>query len=236
VYLIQSTGPPVAENLFELLMMADACWHSGAARVTAVMPYLGYARQDRRMAAGEALGARLVADVLGASGIDQCVVVDLHSAAVEGCFGVPVVQLTAVPTLLERVPTTRRPSRVVVAPDLGAAKLAERFGQALGLPVVLVHKKRLTGAAVAAEGLVGEIGGGGGAIVVDDMISTGATIEAAVKTLVSAGCTDDILVLATHALLVDGAVERLAALPLRRLIVTDSIARPGIDSRSGSRS
>jgi ribose-phosphate pyrophosphokinase len=225
VYLIQSTAPPVAENLLELLMLADACWHSGAARITAVMPYFGYARQDRRTTAGEALGARLVADVLGASGIDQCVVVDLHSAAVEGCFGVPVVQLSAVPTLFERLQSSRRQRRVVVAPDLGAAKLAERYGQALGLPVALIHKKRLTGASVTTEGLVGEVKGAG-AIVVDDMISTGGTIEAAVKCLLDAGCSDDISVMATHALLVGDAVERLAALPLRRVLVTDSVARP----------
>jgi ribose-phosphate pyrophosphokinase len=230
VYMIQSTAPPVAEHLLELLLMADACWRAGAARTTAVIPYFGYARQDRRSSAGEALGARLVADLLVASGIDQCVVVDLHSPAVEGCFGVPVVQLSALPALIDRLRPSELGRPVVVAPDLGAAKLAEKYGKALGLPVALVHKKRLTGTAVITQGTVGEVRGNS-AIIVDDLISTGSTIEAAVKTLAGAGCREESIVVATHALLVGDAIERLSKLGIRRLLVTDSVASPsGVSS------
>jgi ribose-phosphate pyrophosphokinase len=225
IYIIQSTAPPVAEHLLELLLMADACWRGGAARITAVMPYFGYARQDRRSSAGEALGARLVADLLVASGIDQCVLVDLHSPAVEGCFGVPVVQLSALPALIDRLRPSELGRQVVVAPDLGAAKLAEKYGKTLGLPVALVYKKRLTGSAVVTQGTVGEVRGNS-AIIVDDLISTGSTIEAAVKALANAGCCEDSMVVATHALLVGDAIKRLSKLGIRRLLVTDSVAPP----------
>jgi ribose-phosphate pyrophosphokinase len=113
-----------------------------------------------------------------------------------------------------------------VAPDLGAAKLAERYGKALGLPVALVHKKRLTGSSVVAQGTVGQVRGNR-AIIVDDLISTGATIEAAVRALADAGCCEESWVVATHALLAGGAVERLSALGIGRLLVTDSVAHAG---------
>jgi ribose-phosphate pyrophosphokinase len=226
VYIVQSTAPPVAEHLLELLLLADACWRGGAARITAVIPYFGYARQDRRSQAGESLGSALVAEALGASGIDQCMVVDLHSPAIEGSFEVPVVQLSAIPALIERLQPAPRRRRVIVAPDLGAAKLAERYGKVLGLPVALVHKRRLTGSTVAAGGLVGEVRASS-PIIVDDMISTGGTIEAAVNAVLEAGASEDIVVVATHALLVGDAVARLSVLPIRRLLITDSVARPG---------
>lgn len=225
VYLLQPTGPPVDAHLLELLLLADAGRRAGAVRLTAVVPYFGYARQDRRAHGGEPVGGRVVADLIAASGLDRAVAVDLHTAALEGFFAVPLEHLSAVPLLVEAVRPAVAENAVIVAPDLGAVKLAERYARALDRPVATVHKVRLSGEEVRVRGLVGEVRGRA-PLVVDDMISTGGTITAAVTTLLAAGCVPEVTVVASHALLVGPAVERLRAQPIRRLVVTDSVAVP----------
>lgn len=226
VYLIQPLSPPVERRLLELLMLADAAHRAGAARLTAVIPYLGYARQDRRASGREAVGARLVADLLASGGLLQRVVaVDVHSPAIEGFFGVPLEHLSAVSVLVESVREYVADKSVIVAPDLGAAKLAERYATPLGLPVAIVHKTRLSGSEVRVRRLTGEVRGRT-PIIVDDMISTGGTVEAAVSILLSEGCEPDITVVASHGLFVGPAEERLSVAPLKRIIVTDSVTTP----------
>jgi ribose-phosphate pyrophosphokinase len=227
VYLIQPTGPPVAEHLLELLLLADAARRAGAERLTAVVPYFGYARQDRRAHGRESVGARLVADVLRASGVDRVVGVDMHTSALEGFFSIPLEHLSAVSLLAKAARPHIDANTVVVAPDLGATRLAERYATALGLPVAIVHKTRLSGHEVSVRTITGEVRDLA-PLLVDDMISTGGTIAAAVDALLLAGCLRDVLIVASHALLVGPAVDRLAALPARRLIATDSLpgARP----------
>jgi ribose-phosphate pyrophosphokinase len=225
VYVIQPTGPPVDQWIIELLFLADACRRAGAAGVTAVMPYFGYARQDRRANGREAVGARLVADMLAAGGIDRVVAVDLHVVSLEGFFAVPLEHLTAVPALMERVRPRVSSASVIVAPDLGAAKLAEHYAQALQLPAAIVHKRRITGEEVRVRAIAGDVRGRA-PIIVDDMISTGNTIEAASAALLSAGCQPDFCVAATHGVLVGGALDRLARIGVRPLIITDSLAIP----------
>ena len=220
VYLLQPTSPPVETHAFELLLLADAARRAGAARVTGVIPYLGYARQDRRAGGREPVGARVMADILG-GGLDRIVVVDLHMPALEGFFAIPIEHLTAVGALAERLGPTAH--GVVVAPDLGAARLADRYARALDLPVAMVHKTRLGGSEVMTRGITGDVRGRA-PLIVDDMISTGATIAAATDALIEAGALPEVTVVASHALLVQDAVARLAALPLRRLVVTDSVA------------
>lgn len=151
VYLIQPTGPPVEERLFELLLLADACRRAGAASVTAVVPYFGYARHDRRASGREAVGARLVADLIGAAGVNRVVALDLHVTSLEGFFPIPVEHLTAVPGLLEQVRGRVTGNGVVVAPDLGAAKLADRYASALQVPAAIVHKRRISGEECSCE-------------------------------------------------------------------------------------
>jgi ribose-phosphate pyrophosphokinase len=224
VYVVQPASPPVNEHLMELLLMADACRRDGAARITAVMPYVGYARQDRRTGRS-ALGGRLVADLLAAAGVDSVVAVDVHTPAIEGFFGAPVEHLSAVPLLAERVRPALPRDCVIVAPDLGAAKLAERYARLLDLPVAFVHKRRITATEVAVHQVTGDVAGRA-PLIVDDMISTGATIEAAANAVLAAGARPEITVAATHALLVGRAVEWLRGLGLRRLVVTDSVALP----------
>jgi ribose-phosphate pyrophosphokinase len=218
VYVIQPTGPPVSDHLLELLLLLDACRRGGARRITAVVPYFGYARQDRRSAPGEPVGARVVADALAASGAHRLIVIDPHTAALEAMCGIPVEMLTAVPALARALAPDVSGNAVVVAPDLGAVKLAEHYASCLARPVAVVRKTRLTGATVQAEEIAGDVAGRP-AIIVDDMISTGATIEAAARVILAHGGTPAI-VAATHGLLVAGAARRL---PAQRVVTTDSL-------------
>lgn len=225
VYVVQSTGPPVHEHLVELLLLLDACRRGGADRVTAVVPYFAYARQDRRGRAGEAVGARVVADALAAMGADRLVVVDPHTVALEAMCAMPVEMLTAVPVLAAALGPMLADSAVVVAPDFGAVKLAQRYASLLGRPVAVVRKVRTSGEAVEAHDLVGDIAGRP-TVIVDDMISTGATIEAAMDLIIDRGGAEDVAVVATHGLLVGGAIDRMATRGLRRLLVTDTVTTP----------
>jgi ribose-phosphate pyrophosphokinase len=222
VYLLQPTAPPVERHLLTLLLLADACRRAGASRVTAVVPYFGYARQDRRAVGREPVAARLVADLMQTSGIDRVVAVDLHSAAIEGFFANPVEHLTAVPILIDSLRSMRDEDGVVVAPDLGAAKLADRYAGELGLPSAVVHKTRLSGETVSVRRITGDVRNRT-PLIVDDMISTGGTIEAAARAALENGSRPVVDVVATHGLLVGPAVERLRALPIRHMVVTDTL-------------
>ena len=235
VYLIQSTCPPVERHLLELVLVADACHRGGAARLTGVVPYFGYARQDRRTTRRQALGARVLADLVDASAIDRLVVVDLHTPAVEGFFAIPIEHVSAVPILAEALRPFVRERSIVVAPDLGAVKLAEHYARLLQLPIAIVHKTRVSGREVKVRQIVGDVRERS-PIVVDDMLSTGATIEAAIVALRAAGCQGDAVVAVSHGLFVAQAEDVLAPLGLRQLVVTDSITeRPDrlpVDVRS----
>lgn len=222
VYILQSTQPPVGEHLLELMLIVDAFRRGGAARITAVVPYFGYARQDRRAHGRESLGSRLVAQLLITSGIDRVVGLDLHTPSIEGCFSVPLEHLTAVPVICERLRGHNQKPAVVVSPDLGAVKLAERYADRLGLPMAVVHKIRTSGADVKAEGVVGDVRGKV-PILIDDMITTAGTMQAAAEALLQEGALPEIYLLASHGLLVGPAAERLSTLPLARVIVTDSV-------------
>jgi ribose-phosphate pyrophosphokinase len=229
VYVIQPTGPPVGEHLLELLLLIDACRRGGCARVSAVVPYLGYARQDRRTRPGEPLGGRLVAELLRTAGADRVLALDLHTAALESGFAMPLEHLSAVPTLADVLRPGLAAHAVVVSPDLGAVKLAERYATLLERPVAIVHKRRVSGAEVVARGLVGDVRGAE-PIVVDDMLSTGGTVEAAVQLLLREGCAPPVTIAVSHALVVGPARARLSGLPLRRLLTTDSVPPPGADA------
>jgi ribose-phosphate pyrophosphokinase len=226
VYIIQPTSPPVDEHLFELLAMADACRRAGADHLTAVIPYLGYARQDRRSRSREPLSARLVADLINAGGLQRVVAVDLHSPAVESAFTVPVEHVSAVPILAETARRSIHEKAVIVSPDLGAVKLAERYAKLLNLPVAIIHKTRVSGTEVSIQRIVGDVRDKE-VLVVDDMISTGGTIEKAIEALLQAGCCPTgVKVVATHGLLVDPAAERLRKLPIEMIYISDSVPKP----------
>lgn len=222
VFLIQSTGAPVGEHLIELLLLADACRAAGAATLTAVIPYFGYARQDRRSKRGEPLGARVMIRALESVRWDRIVAVDLHSPAIEGGFVAPVEHVSAVPMLAEKIRPHVGPDSIIVAPDLGAGKLARRFSRLLNLPLALIHKTRLSDSDVSAQGVIGEVRGSK-PIIVDDLIATGGTICAAAEAAVAQGCQREITVVATHAPLTTDGVERLRRIPITHLFTSDSV-------------
>ncbi|MBI2183097.1 MAG: ribose-phosphate pyrophosphokinase [Deltaproteobacteria bacterium] len=226
VYLIQPTCPPVDEHFFELFLLADACRRAGATHLTAVIPYFGYARQDRRAHGREPVSTRLVADLIAASCIERVIVVDFHSHAVESAFAIPVEHVSAIPILADAIRPSVHKDAVVVSPDLGAVKMAERYAKLLDLSVAIIHKSRISGAEVTVQRIVGDVRDRE-IVVVDDMITTGATIEKAILALLEAGCSSSgIKVVASHGLFVGNAVDRLTRLPIEKIYVSDSVPAP----------
>jgi ribose-phosphate pyrophosphokinase len=224
VYIFQSLCPPADAHLIQLLLLADAAHRAGADRITAVVPYLAYARQDRR-GAREPVGARVLADMLDGSAIERLITVDLHTPAIEGFFAMPMLALSAISALANEVKRQLPANAVLVAPDLGAAKLVERFARDVDAPVAIVHKTRLSGSEVRVTHVSGEVAYRA-PVIVDDMITTGGTIAGAVHALLDAGCLPEVTVVATHGLFVGPAIERLRPLPIRRIVVTDSVPLP----------
>jgi ribose-phosphate pyrophosphokinase len=207
VFLVQSTGPPVNENLVELLALADACRRSSARCITAVVPYFGYARSDKRHGRRAPIAASMVASVLQAVGIQHVVTVDLHAAQIEGFFHIPVDSLTAVPAMVHVLREKLPAGLAVVSPDEGRFKMATDFARRLGAPVVVLHKERKDGAATSVVKVVGDVRERP-CLIIDDMISTGGTIADAVTALLREGARPEMFVAATH-----GVVRRRRANP-----------------------
>lgn len=229
VILLAATAPPVNDHLIELLALADACRRADAARIVAVIPYFGYARSDRRDGRRTPVMASLVAQLAEHAGIDHVITVDVHTPALEGFFRIPVDNLTAIPALAGTLAGrfTHAPGEaVIVAPDMGAVRLANRYATSLNLPVAVCHKRRLGGAEVSVSRITGDVAGRR-CIIVDDMISTGGTIVEAVRALNEAGAVPEHVVAATHAVLVPGALEKMEDAGVRDLLVTDSIEPRG---------
>ena len=223
-YIVHSVRPAsVADDLLKLLLLTNAIYRNGAARITAVLPYLPYARQDRRISGLEPVGGRLIADVLQSTAIDRVVTLELHNPSLAGFFTIPVENVSTVGLFVAAVKDAG--VDVVVAPDLGAAKLAESYAAALGLRTAVVHKSRLSGTKVQVQSIVGDVRAKR-PLLVDDIISTAGTLEAAIDALLRAGCARPVSIAVTHGLLVGPATERLRRLPLEHLWLTNSIPLP----------
>ena len=223
VFIIQTHASPVNDSLMEHLIMIDAAKRASAKRITAVCPYYGYSRQDRKSTGREPITAKLVADMLSAAGADRVISVDLHSGQIQGFFDVPFDHLVATPVLEGYMRDNFGDDVVVVAPDAGRVKVAERYSQHLGFDLALIHKTRPRGTynEVKARHVVGEVEGRH-CVLIDDMIDTAGTICAAAELLAEAGASD-ISAMATHAVLSDPAVDRLKAAPISRVVVTDTL-------------
>lgn len=229
VILVQPTSPPVNEHLVELLALADACRRAGAARMTAIVPFFGYGRADKRHGRREPIMARVVADLLEAVGISHIVTVDLHTPQIEGFFHVPVDSLTAVPTLC-RALRDRVPANIaVVSPDVGRVGMATRYAeQCFGASVVVLHKRRVSGSETKVTHVVGDVSGRA-CLIVDDMISTGGTVAESITALLDAGARPEIMVAATHGLFVLDARKKLGHPAMRELFVTDTVSTTETD-------
>ncbi len=221
LYIVQPTSTPVSERLLTLALIADAARGAGAARITAVVPYFGYARQDVRKGAGEPRSARVAARLLAGAGVDRIVLFELHSPALESAFDLPVVQLDADELLLPVVRGWGIADLTVVSPDAGGLKRAQRYAAALAAPLAVVVKTRPRADVAVALQVLGDVRGRA-CLIVDDMASTGGTIAAAAQALLEAGAKE-VNALFVHAVMAPGAVERISAASVRRIVTTDSV-------------
>jgi ribose-phosphate pyrophosphokinase len=223
VFIVQPTNPP-AENLVELLLLIDAARRASAARVTCVMPYYGYSRQDRKDQPRVAIGAKLVANMIEAAGADRVLGVDFHQHQLQGFFDVPVDHLYAAGVFQTHFKKKQLSEVVVVAPDVGSAKMARGFAKRLNGSLAIIDKRRPNANVAEVMNVVGEVDGKD-CIIPDDMIDTAGTVSEAARALKQRGAKD-IFVCATHALLSGPAVERLTQAPITEVVVTDTIALP----------
>jgi ribose-phosphate pyrophosphokinase len=227
VFLVQSCSPPVNDRLVELLLMVDAARLASANRITAVMPWFPYSRQDKKSAPREPISARLMADVLQAAGVDRVLTMDLHAGQIQGFFRVPVDHMTALPLFADyfRATAPADTPLAAVSPDLGRVKLARRLSTMLGADFAVVTKTRPAHDVAEAAEVIGDVRG---RIVLmgDDMIVTGGTLVTAANALLEAGARE-IRAFATHSLFADDAVARLAASDIAEVVVTDTVVFDG---------
>ncbi|MDQ6691665.1 MAG: ribose-phosphate pyrophosphokinase [Candidatus Dormibacteraeota bacterium] len=224
VFVIQPTCHPVNENLMELFIILDALRRASAGRVTAVIPYYGYARKERKSQPREPITAKLIANIVTLAGADRVLLLDLHTEAIEGFFDVPTDHLTAHKILAEYLRTKRVRDMVVVAPDVGGVKRARSLATLLGVPIAIIDKRRPMDEETEVLNVVGEVDGRD-CVIVDDMITTGGTISAASHALKAAGA-GAIYAAATHAVFTGNAVENLRGGAFQEIVVTDSIPLP----------
>jgi len=232
IFVFQSHCPPINDRLMEQMIMIDAAKRASAKRITAVSPFYGYARQDRKAEGREPITARLVADMISVSGADRVVTVDLHTGQIQGFFDFPVDHLTAVPVISEYLASVMDGDVTVVSPDAGGGKLARRYANrledrgSLSVDLAFIDKRRPKGTHNVAEAteVVGEVEGRT-CVLVDDMIDTAGTVASATSLLMDRGASE-VYVAATHGLFSGSAVERLKNAPLREVIVTNSLVIP----------
>jgi ribose-phosphate pyrophosphokinase len=220
-FVVQSTCTPVDENLMELLIYLDCMRRASAARITAVVPYFGYARQDRKDAGRVPITAKRIANVIAAAGADRVLSVDMHAQQLQGFFDIPVDHLKAEPVIIKYLKEKKLDEVTVVAPDVGNIKTASRYATAMGAELAIIHKRRLSGKEVLFEEIIGDVKDRN-IVMVDDMISTAGTICGAAHMVRKLGAKR-IIAGATHGVFAPPAVERLQAAPIDEIVVTDTI-------------
>ena len=224
MYIIQPTSNPANDNLMELMVMTDALRRSSAARITAVIPYFGYARQDRRAKARTPISAKLVANLLTEAGIDRVLTLDLHAAQIQGFFDIPVDNLYAAPVFALDVQhhfRGRMGDLMVVSPDVGGVARARELATRIGAPLSIVDKRREKAGEVAEMTVIGDVAGKV-CIIVDDICDTAGTLVKAAQTLTDSGATE-VHAYITHGVLSGPAVERVSKSVMKSLVITDSI-------------
>jgi len=223
-FVVQSTCPPVNENLMELVLLIDALRRASAERITAVIPYYGYARQDRKDEGRVPISAKLVANMITTAGADRVLCLDLHAAQLQGFFDLPVDHLYASPVLTRYFRRLKIPDLVVVAPDVGSSKLARGYSKRLAAGLAIVDKRRVSDRDTEVLTVIGDVKGKN-VLLIDDMISTAGSIAAAAKSVHKLGAKE-IYLAATHPILCGNALERLDEAPVQQVVVTDTIPIP----------
>lgn len=225
VFVIQPFAVPVNENLVEMLIMIDTLKRASADRITAVIPYYGYARQEKKDAPREPISARMVADVLTTVGANRVVVIDLHAPAIQGFFNIPVDHLTALPMFADYCSAKQISNGIIIAPDAGRVKTAERLASRLDMPVGVVYKRRPSHNVSEVTHVIGDVEGKT-CIVIEDIIDTGGSVVNVVEALLKGGARPEVLVCATHAVLSGDAPVRLSHPSIAELVVTDTVPIP----------
>ena len=226
-YLVQSTCEPVNDNLMELLIWIDCLRRASARRITAVVPYFGYARQDRKDEGRVPITAKLVANLITAAGADRVLCIDLHAAQIQGFFDIPVDHLSAAPVIAEHF-LARRDSLgriAVVSPDVGNVKVANMFADLLGCDLAIIDKRRHSGDEISVKNLIGDVNDCT-VLMFDDLVSTAGTICEAARLVMDEGAKD-VICAATHGVFVGMALERIQNSPISQLVVTDTISCTG---------
>lgn len=224
VFLIQPTGPPANQNLMELLIMIDALKRSSPRRVTAVIPYFGYARQDRKDKPRVPITAKLVANLITAAGADRVLTLDLHSHQIQGFFDIPLDHLYAVTVMIDHIKKQNLSNLVIATPDVGGIKMARGYAERLGADLAVVDKRRINDRDAEVMNILGDVKGRN-VILVDDIAATAGSITEAAAALKKSGAVD-VYGAVTHGILSGPAMERLEASPIKKLWMTDSIALP----------
>lgn len=221
VFLIQPTSPPVDENLMELLVMIDALRRASAGRITAVIPYYGYARQDRKVQPRVPITAKLVADLLTAAGSDRVLTMDLHAGQIQGFFNIPVDNLLAMPIFLDYMESQGIEDLIVVSPDAGGVERARAFAKRFHLPLAIIDKRRVADNVAEVMHVIGEVKGKR-ALIMDDMIDTAGTLVRSVEALLEEGAVE-CLAAATHPVFSGPARDRIESSALKEVVVTNTI-------------
>ena len=235
VFLIQSTCDPVNDNLMELLIMIDACRRASAGRITAVIPYFGYARQDRKTKAHDPISAKLVANLITSAGADRVLTLDLHAPQIQGFFDIPVDNLVAAPLFADYYVKKfgeGNDNAMVVSPDVGSVTRARNFSHRLGLNLAIVDKRREKANQSQVMNIIGDVSGKD-VILFDDMVDTAGSLCGAAKALVEVGGAKEVYACATHAVLSGPAIERIENSYIKELVFMDSI--PEIPSKACSK-
>jgi len=225
VFIVQTATQQVNEDMMELFVLIDAFKRASARSITAVVPHLPYARQDRKAASREPISAKLMADLLTTAGVDRVITLDLHSDQIQGFFNIPVDNLTSLPLFASYIMNKNLKDPVIVAPDTGRAKTSKKLADRIGAPLAIIHKQRPEHNKAEVVHVVGDVKGKT-AVIVDDMIDTAGTATMGVKALLAMGAEKDVYMMATHPLLSGPAVERLSKAGLKEVVVSDSIPVP----------
>ncbi len=221
VFVIQPTCPPANDNLMELLIMIDALKRASAKRITAVMPYYGYARQDRKDQPRVPITAKLVANLLTTAGADRVLTMDLHAGQIQGFFDIPVDNLYAINVFISFLKEMNIPDLTVVSPDVGGIKMARAYAKKMGAGLAIVDKRRISPDQTEAMNILGEVKGRN-LVIIDDIVATGGSLIEAVSALKKAGAKD-IYAMVTHGVLAKDALEKIEKSELKMLFVSDTI-------------